>query len=337
MPTAIGYKQQTLMDMVKLESMSTQKIAEVLTLRNEVLNDIPYSVFNEGSYHKEFIRSYVPTPTRRMINEGTQAQPTKIVERTFVEDKFESLSQIDEDAAIRGRGIKFNRFQFAQGHVAGMANEHGRTVFYGTPASETQKADGLATIYKSLTGETKSQIVDASAGAGIDDLNYTSIYVVNWGDNFFGGFPQGTKAGIEHIDRSGSEKAIKIQGKDRNGVDGQYYGFEETFKLRHSLIPKDYRFGGRVANIRVPDLKTGNAADLIDLLIDVQECLREQSGAVAYVHPVIHSILRKQARNEVKGGGGLTYENYYGKKVVMFGDMPIRRCESISLNEGLVD
>lgn len=334
---AIGYKAQTLMDLAKFESIKTQKIAEVLTLRNEILNDIPYSVFNEGQYHKEFIRSYIPTPTRRMINEATQPQPTKIVERTFVEDKFESTSRIDEDAAVRGRGVNFNRFVMAQGHLAGMANEHGRTVFYGTPATETQKADGLATIYGSLTGETKSQIVNASAGlAAPDDSQYTSIYVVNWGDNFFGGFPQGTKAGIEHIDRS-KGGTIKIEGTDRTGAAGSFYGYEETFKLRHSLIPKDFRYGGRVANIRVPDLKTGNAADLIDLLIDVQECLWEQNGGIAYVHPVLHSILRKQVRDEIKGGGGLTYENYYGKKVLMFGDMPIRRAESISLNEGLVD
>lgn len=332
---AIGNKAQTLMDLAKFESIKTQKIAEVLTLRNDVLNDIPYQVMNEGQYHKEFIRSYLPTPTRRMINEATQPQPTKIVERTFVEDKFESTSRIDEDAAIRGRGVKFNRFVMAQGHLAGMGNEHGRTVFYGTPATETQKADGLATIYGSLTGETKSQIINASPIAPVDDLNYTSIYTVNWGDNFFGVFPQGTKAGIEHLDRSG-DKPMKIEGVDRNGAAGSFYGYEETFKLRHSLVPKDFRYGGRVANIRVPDLKTGNAADLINLLIDVQETLREQNGGVAYVHPVIHSILRKQARNDVKGGGGLTYENYYGKQVLMFGDMPIRRAESISLNEGLV-
>lgn len=330
----IGYGEQTMLDIIGTKDVQLNKIANVLLLENEIVKDIPYKVMNKGEKHEEVILSYAPTPQRRMYNEAIVPDVSKFVKRTYASDKFETTSRLDEDLAQVGGSVNYNRMKVLLGHTTGMSNEFGRTLFYGTPSGEQEHTDGLATIYDSSTGEAGSQVVLAS-DSGPDDNNYTSIFAVNWGDNFFGVYPEGTKAGIEVLDRCAG-KPIKIEGVNRHGVAGSYYGYEETLKQRHGLVAADYRYGGRIANIRVPDLKTGNASDLIDLLIDLQESLKVQKGAVIYVNKVIKSILRKQARAEVKGGGGLTYMNYFGEEVLAFGENPIRTCESISINEGKV-
>ena len=327
---------QNMLDIVGTKDVQLNQIINILMARNEIAKDIPYQVMNRGDKHEEVILSYAPTPVRRMYNEGVLPDVAKFAKRTYTADKFETTAQLDEDLAMVGQGKNYNMMKIMMAHATGMSNEYGRTVFYGTPEGESEGTDGLATIYSSLTGETKSQVINADDGSGPADLGYTSIYAVNWFENqIFGVYPEGTKAGIETHKRNGGEK-VKIQGLNRNGVAGEYYGFEETLKQRHGLVAADYRFGGRIANIDVSTLKTGSAPNLIDLLIDLQESLRVQAGGIIYVHPVVKSILRKQAKADVKSGGGLTYMNYHGEEVLAFGDMPIRTCESISLTEGKV-
>lgn len=335
--SAIGYAKQTMLDIVGTKDVQVAKIINILAAQNEVVKDIPYVQMNKGDKHEEVILSYAPTPVRRMYNEGVLPDVAKFAKRTYSSDKFETTAQLDEDLALVGQGKNYNMMKVMLGHATGMANEYGRTIFYGTPEGESEGTDGLATIYSSLTGEAASQIVNADPlNVYADDLGYTSIYVANWGEGqLFGAYPEGTKAGIETIMRNGGER-VKVQGVNRSGVAGEFYAYEETLKQRHALIAADYRFGARVANIRVDQLKTGNAADLIDLLIDAQESLRIQKGGIIYVNKVIKSILRKQAKADVKGGGGLTYMNYHGEEVLAFGDMPIRTCDAISLTEGKV-
>lgn len=334
--SAIGYGAQTMLDIVGTKDVQVNKIINVLAAQDEIVKDLPYFQMNKGDKHEEVILSYAPTPVRRQYNEGVVPDVAKFAKRTYTADKFETTARLDEDLATVGKGVNYNLMKVMLGHATGMANEYGRTIFYGTPEGESEGTDGFATIYSSLTGETASQIVNADDGTGADDNGYTSIYAANWGEGqLFGVYPEGTKAGIETLRRNGGER-VKIIGPNRHGVTGEFYGYEETLKQRHGLVAADYRFGGRICNIRVDQLKTGNAADLIDLLIDLQESMRIQKGTAIYVHRVIKSILRKQARNEVKGGGGLTYGNYFGEEVLMFGDSPIRTCDSISLQEGKV-
>lgn len=333
---AIGFGKQTMLDIVGTKDVQVSKIINILAAQNEIVKDVPYFQMNKGTKHEEVILSYIPSPVRREYNEGVLPDVAKFAKRTYTGDKFETTARLDEELAVVGAGKNYNMMKVMLGHATGMANEYGRTIFYGTPEGEAEGTDGLATIYSSLTGETKSQIVNADDGTGANDLGYTSIYAANWAEGqLFGVYPEGTKAGIETIMRNNGER-VKIQGANRNGVMGEFYGFEETLRQRHGLVAADYRFGGRVANIRVDQLKTGNADDLVDLLIDLQESIRIQGGTCIYMNKVLKSILRKQARQEVKGGGGLTYMNYHGEEVLSFGDMPIRTCDAISLAEGKV-
>ena len=52
----VGYV--SLLDVAK----KGDKVAEVLTLKNKMMGDIPYTEMNEGTIHKESIRSFIPSP-----------------------------------------------------------------------------------------------------------------------------------------------------------------------------------------------------------------------------------------------------------------------------------
>lgn len=315
------------------------KVAEVLTLKNQMLKDIPYTEMNEGTVHKESIRSFLPKPVYRKANQGLAAQKTGIEERTFSATHFESRSVIEKSVAQRGgvEKVAMNRWNQAQGHIQGMANEHAALAIYGSPSGEGNKDLGLADVYYTLnTGvETSKNVVDAT-GSGSDN---TSIWMVNWNpQSIFGVYPKGTQAGLKRTDYSQGGKLVQIQLPDAAGNPSTYYGYDEIFELDHGLVVKDWRQAARIANIDVSNLKAGGvgAADLIDLLITASYKLDDPNGAIIYLNRTVHAILHKQARAEVSTGGGLTFMNYGGEQVLSFNGMPIRIHDSILNTEAAV-
>lgn len=329
----VGYV--TLADVAK----KGDKVAEVLTLKNPMLKDIPYTQMNEGTIHKESIRSFLPKPVYRKANQAIAAQKSGIEERTFSAAHFESRSQMDAKVAERGgkERVGINRWNQAQGHIQGMANEHANLAIYGSPAGEGNKDVGFMDIYYTVntaTNETAKQVVDAG-GTGSDN---TSILMVNWGpQSIFGVYPAGTNAGLKRTDYSAGGKLVQLQGLDAAGNTGTFYGYDEIFELDHGLVVKDWRQAARIANIDVSNLVTNTTpADLIDQLITASYKLDDPMGAIIYMNRTVHAILHKQARAEVSTGGGLTFMNYGGEQILSFNGMPIRIADSILNTEARI-
>jgi len=314
------------------------KVAEVLTLKNSMLMDIPYMEMNEKTIHKESIRSYLPAPVYRKANQAIAAQKTGIEERTFTAAHFESRSQMDAKVAERGGKdkIAMNRWNQAQGHIQGMANEHAKLIVYGSPSGEGDKNIGFNDVYYTVNAavETSKQVVDAG-GTGSDN---TSILMVNRGpQSIFGVYPAGTQAGLKRTDYSAGGKLVQLQGLDTSGNPGTFYGYDEIFEIDHGLVVKDFRQACRIANVDVSNAKANvSAADLIDLLITASYRLDDAQGAIIYLNRTMHGVLHKQARTSVSVGGGLTFDNYEGQKLLHFNGMPIRIQDSISNTEARV-
>jgi hypothetical protein len=337
---AKGASLVTLADVAKGKDKQIGKVAEVLVQHNPILNDIPYMEMNEGTIHKEDIRSALPEVYYRKANQPIPASKTTTEERTFTGTQFESKSQIDRDVAQRGGmdRIAYNRWNQAQGHLQAHAIEHASLLIYGSPAASNKKTAGLFDIYSSLnpSEETSKQIIDAG-GAGADN---TSIFKVHWGErSIFGIYPKGTSAGLKRIDHSAGGKLVKIPGIDENGNPGDFWGYEEEFITNHGLVVKDYRQACRIANIDVSNLVSGaGAADLIDLMIsaDYKIDSKENGTGVWYVNRTVFAHLHKQALTKVGAGAGLTYENYQGKPVLMFLGSPVRLVDAILNSEAAV-
>lgn len=329
----------TLADVAKSKDKQIGKVAEVLTQENPMLKDIPYMEMNEGTIHKEEIRSALPAVYYRKANQPIPAGKTTTEERTFTAAHFESKSQIDAAVAKRGGTdrIAYNRWNQAQGHIQAQALEHAALTIYGSPVSSNRKTAGFFDIYSTLSAseETSKQIIDAG-GTGTDNC---SILKVHWGErSVFGIYPKGSQAGLTRVDHSAGGKLVQIQGTDENGNPGTFWGYEEQFMTDHGLVVKDYRQCARICNIDVSNLKTGSAADLIDLMISANYKIHsEQNGqGVWYVNRTIEAFLHKQALTKVGAGAGLTFDNYQGERVLMFLGCPVRRADALLNSEARV-
>lgn len=332
----------TLADVAKSKDKQIGKVAEVLVQHNAMLNDIPYMEMNEGTIHKEDIRSALPEVYYRKANQPIPASKTTTEERSFTATHFESKSQIDKAVARRGGmdRVAYNRWNQAQGHLQAHANELASLMIYGSPVQSNRKTAGLFDIYSTLNAneEASKQIIDAG-GTGSDNC---SILKVHWGErSIFGIYEAGTTSGISRIDHSPNHKLVKIPGIDEKGQVGDFWGYEEEFSTDHGLVVKDFRQAARIANIDVSNLKSttpGTAADLIDLMIsaDYKIDSQENGQGVWYVNRTIEAFLHKQALTKVGAGAGLTFDNYQGKRVLMFLGSPVRRMDALLNSEARV-
>lgn len=338
---AKGVELVTLADVAKSKDKKIGKVAEVLVQHNAMLNDLPYMEMNEGTVHKEDIRSALPEVYYRKANQPIPASKSTIEERSFQATHFESKSQIDRAVAERGGmdRVAYNRWNQAQGHLQAHANELASLMLYGSPATANRKTAGFFDIFSTLNTneETSKQIIDAG-GTGSDN---TSILKVHWGErSVFGVYPKGTTSGLTRRDHSEGGKLVKIPGIDSNGNAGDFWGYEEEFLTDHGLVVKDYRQAARIANIDVSDLVAANvdAADLIDLMISADYKIDDKNNGMGvwYVNRTIEAHLHKQALTKVGAGAGLTYENYQGQQVLTFLGSPVRRMDALLNSEARV-
>jgi hypothetical protein len=331
----------TLADVAKSKDKQIGKVAEVLIQHNAALNDITYMEMNGGTIHTEDIRSALPEVYYRKANQPIPASKSTIEERSFTATHFESKSQIDKDVAKRGGvdRIAYNRWNQAQGHIQAQAIEHASLLIYGSPSTSNKKTAGLFDIYSTVSAseETSKQVIDAG-GTGSDNC---SILKVHWGErSVFGIYPKGTTAGLTRTDHSKGGTLVQIHGTDAAGNPGTFWGYEEAFSTDHGLVVKDYRQAARICNIDVSDLASGaiGAADILDLMIsaDYKIDSKENGQGVWYVNRTVMAALHKQALNKVGAGGGLTFDNYQGKRVLMYLDAPVRLMDALLLSEARV-
>lgn len=336
---AKGLTLVTLADVAKSKDKKIGGVAEVLVKENPMLNDIPYMEMNEGTIHKEEIRSALPAVYYRKANQAIPASKTTTEERSFSAAHFESKSQMDYKVATRGGvdRIAYNRWNQAQGHLQAHAIEHAALTIYGSPIDSTLKTPGFFDIYSTLNvaEETSKQIID---GGGVGSNN-TSILLSCWGErSIFGIYPAGTQAGLKRTDRSTGNQQVQIQALDVNGNAGSFWGFEEQFEIDHGLVVKDFRQASRIANIDVTKLKDNTGADLIDLMISMVYKIHtlENGTPVIYVNRTVEAFLHKQSLTKVGAGAGLTYDNYQGKRMLTFLGIPIRRSDALLNSESQV-
>lgn len=337
---ALGLTLVTLADVAKSKDKQIGMVAEVLLQENPMLNDIPYMEMNDGTSHKEDIRSALPKIYYRKANQAISASKSTIEERSFQAAHFESKSQIDAAVASRGGKdrIAFNRWNQATGHIQAHAIEHAALTIYGSPTTSYRKVAGFFDVFSTVSASepTGKNVID---GGGTSNDN-CSILKVHWGPQaVFGIFPAGTQAGLKRTDRSAGDVQVQIAALDQDGNAGTFYGYEEQFEIDHGLVVKDWRQATRICNLDTANLLSGNsAADLFDLMIDANYKIHnpQNGNGVWYVNRTIEAFLHKQALNRVSAGAGLTFENYQGQKVLMFLGCPVRRSDALLNTEGQV-
>lgn len=309
-------------------------IAEVLTRTEEILEDIPWVQGNTITGHKDAVRTSLPTPSFRSINEGvprTKAGSTTIEETCAL---LEDFSQTDRELALLSGDVSQFRLKQAQPHMQGMAHKMATSIFYANAATNPKEFTGLAPRFNTIsTTQTLagSQIIDAG-GTGSD---LRSIWLVGWSeDTVFGLYPKNTPGGLSHEDMTGAPNGKTLYDADGN----PYVGYEDHWVWRCGLMVKDWRYVVRIANIDVSAITVSAATgpNIQDLMIQASEKMGTSTSVRAawYVPTEIRSLFRRQI--QYKANANLSWgdpSSISGRKVLMFDEMPVRRVDALNASE----
>jgi hypothetical protein len=321
----------TLLDLTKRldPNGSIAQIGELLSQTNEVMDDMPWIEGNLTTGHRGTVRTGLPTPTWRRLYGGVQPGKSRTAQVTDACGMMEAYAEVDKALADMANNAAAFRLSEDRAHIEGMNQEFTSSLFYANEATEPEAFTGFAPRFNSLSAENGQQII-TGGGAGSDNQ---SIWLVVWGDDVHGIYPKGSKAGLQHRDLG----EVTIENVDGSG--GRMQGYRSHYRWDCGLHVKDWRQIVRVANIDVSDLtkNAASGADLIDLMTQALERVHNlKMGRPAfYVSRTIRSFLRRQIANKV-AASTLTMETVAGKRVVMFDEVPVRRCDSLAANEAVV-
>jgi hypothetical protein len=311
------------------------RIAEVLTRTEEILEDVVWREGNTVTGHKDAVRTSLPSPSFRSINEGvpvTKGGSTQIEETCAM---LEDFSQADRELALlHGGGIEDFRVRQAKPHMQGMAHAMAQHIFYSNAATNPKAFTGLAPRFNTLddtVSQAAGQVIDAG-GTGSD---LRSIWYIGWSDEtVFGLYPKGTPGGLQHEDMTGAEN-----GKTLNDANGnKYVGYEDHWVWRCGMMVKDWRYVVRIANIDVSQITVDAATgpDIQDLMIQAAELIETSSSVRTawYVPKQIRSLFRRQIQN--KANANLSWgdpSSISGRKVLQFDESPVRRVDALNTSE----
>lgn len=308
------------------------RIIDIMVQRNGTLRTMPFIPSNMQHAHRIYQCVGLPSATWRKFNQGILPSTGAYAQFDEAIGMVASMSVVDVDLVKSVSNPQELRFQKARTHINSIANEAESTIWYGSRANP-EEIVGFADRYNTLSAsEPVSQNIIDGGGTGSDN---TSVWLIAWGeDQVTGVYPKDSSGGIEHIDYS--EQLIQ----DVNGVQGSVMrAYVDWFKFHFGLAVSDYRFAVRICNLDVSNMKAmSSAPNLFDLAEQALGRLPDlpKGQTFWYMHRVTQNYLMRQAREDVKAGGGLTFDNVEGKTVLSLFGIPIELSDGLLLTEARV-
>jgi len=304
------------------------QIIEMLTQKNQCLEDIVWKESNQPTSHLVTIRTGLPDVYWRTLNAGTQPSKSTTAQITEGMGILEAWSDVDVEVANLEGDLKQFRLSEAEPFIEKMSQEMMQTIFYGNANLSPEEFNGLAIRYNDLDSDTAQNIIDAG-GTGSDNA---SIWLVSWGDTKVHGiFPKGQNYGIAHDDK-GVQTDKKSDGKLQDV-------YREKWNWKGGIVVKDWRCAARICNIDISNLVAqSSAADLIEKMIEAFYMLPDGAtdNAMFYMNRTIARMLHVQSRNDLSAGGGIRIDFVEGKPVTSFLGCKIRICDALTNAEAAV-
>lgn len=311
-------------------------IVEILNKTNQVLDDGLTKEANDGTGHKTTVRTGIPQATWRLLNYGVPRVKTRTAAVRDTTGMLEVYAECDKDLADLSGSADQYRLSEAKGIMEGMTQQMAETVFYGNTLVNPERFTGFAPRYSTGVVANAESANNVFSAGGSDPTSNTSAWLITWDEDashFI--YPKGSQAGLRHKDLG------EVTLEDGNG--GQYQGYRDHFKWDIGLTVRDWRANARVCNIDTDQLNDATYVKaLIKTMIDASEALpiaNEDTGATGgrrawYVNKKVRSALRWAILEKL--AGNLTWENWMGKRVVLFDSIPVRRVDAILNTEAVV-
>lgn len=307
-------------------------IVELLEQTNEILTDMRWREGNLPTGHRITVRTGLPTVAWRLLNQGITPSKSTTAQIDEQAGMLEAWSEVDKDLALLNGNVGAFRLSEAGAFLEAMNQEMAQTLFLGNSGLDPEEFTGLAPRYSSLSAGNAQNVLDGG-GAASDN---TSIWLVVWGENtVMGIFPKGSKAGLIHEDFG------EVTVETTAGVGGtRMRAFQERYQWKAGIAVKDWRYTVRIANIDISDLiaNSGSQADLLQLMAKAVHRIPNMGRGtpVFYCNRTVHEFLDIQTLANVSTGGGVTYENVQGKRIMTFRGIPIRTVDVLTETEATV-
>lgn len=295
------------------------KIVEMLSQTNEVLEDMLFVEGNLPTGHKSTIRTGLPAVAWRLLNYGVQPDKSTTVQVTDTCGMLESYAEIDKALAdLNGNTAAF-RLSEDRAFLEAMNREMAATLFYGDTSQNPERFLGLSARYSTSDASAAENALNVLDAGGASSGARTSIWLVAWGENTVHGiYPKGSKAGFQHKDLG------EVTLNDADG--GMYQGYRTHYKWDIGLTVRDWRYAVRIANI---DSGALGGVPLMDLMIEAAELLPSKNlgRPVFYMNRKVRTALRMQMLK--KSNLYLSWAEAAGKPVLSLDEIPVRHCDAI--------
>ena len=303
---------------------------EMLSQINDVTVDMPFREGNLPTGHQYNVRTGLPTVYWRIINQGVPNSKSRTAQATDACGMLEARSQVDQALAELGGNISKLRLDESRPFFEAMAQEMAGTMIYGNQALAPEEFTGLAPRYSAISGATNASHVISGGGSGSDN---SSIWLLGMGEmGLHGSFPKGSSAGVKHEDM-GLQDAF-------DGSNNRFRAWMDHWVWKSGIVLPDWRTCVRICNVDISNLVAkASAADLPELMIKATHRIPRSAKSLKYywyMNRTCLEMLDIQLRDNVSGGGQLTYENVDGLPVSSFRGIPVRICDQLLETEATV-
>ena len=303
---------------------ATDEIVEMLSQKNEIMDDIIMMECNGGQTHEVTIRTGLNQGTWRQLYQGVMPTRTTTAQVEESCGNLEDYTEIDcAEADMNGNTMSF-RLSESEGKMEGLSQQMASTIFYGNAEVYPDRFTGLSPRFGAIAGEANADNILDGGGAS----NCTSIWLIPWGEkDCFGLFPKGSKVGLSHED----------MGKQliNNSDGGLWKAYVDHYKWEMGLCVKDWRGVVRIANIDVTALTAdaSSGSDLFDLLAQALEICKGRNVKI-YCNRKISGFMRRQ-RTKAQNVN-ITMDEVAGKPVLAVDGTPVRTCDALLNTESQV-
>ncbi len=238
-------------------------IAEMMSQHNAVAADMPYKEANEMTGHQFVFRTSIPTGAWRSYNQGTPYGKSTTAKARVGMGMLRGYSQIDRDLANHTGSPQRFRETEDMAFLEGMGQTIVKTLWYGNTSVDPTQFMGLSPFYNTLNtaiAQNGANVINAG-GSGGDNA---SMWLIGWGlQSIYAIYPRGSKAGLNMEDKGSIVPAYDSAGN-------RFEAWTTWFGQDIGIVPEDWRFGVRIANIDTTagavGLAGANAPDLFALM-----------------------------------------------------------------------
>jgi hypothetical protein len=318
-------------------------VAEVLNETNDIIADAVVQRANDITSHVIARRTALPAVQWVKVGNGWNATTGLLNQVRESMGMLKARYSCPEDVMrLQPDSAKF-RQQQERAYIESMGQELANTLVGNVAAgdlsptvSPPEEFAGFQYRYNTLSTDSAAYVV--SNGHTADDDTNTSIWFVQWGaGKVYLIHPRNTEGGgLKKQDKGlqlvSGDNAVASVTATQNNPTNQLWSYLTEFSWDVGLCVEDARCVKRLANI---DPDHGQTYTLDEnKIIQIRNNFKGSDPIMMYCNETTYTQLQILAKD--KTNVHWTENNPFGKPVMYFLDMPVRRCDAITNVEPVI-